>query len=103
MYHVTDKFPISERYGLVSQMRRAAVSIPSNIAEGFQRGSVKEKIQFLRIAHGSGAELGTQLEIAKELGYTDAVNFTDMICSLNEIMKMITKAISVLGHANVLE
>src|ERR1035437_9904168 len=68
-YRITGAFPKSEIYGLVSQMRRAAVSIPSNIAEGFNRGFKKERIQFLRIAYGSGAELETQLEIAKDLNY----------------------------------
>jgi len=61
IYKITDKFPRSELYGLTSQIRRAAVSIPSNIAEGFGRKSKKEKIKFLHISFGSGAELETQL------------------------------------------
>lgn len=65
IYNLTENFPKEEIYGLTSQIRRAAVSIPSNIAEGRYRGSKKDFSQFLRIAYASGAELETQLEIAK--------------------------------------
>ncbi len=68
VYQITATFPKEEIYGLVSQMRRAAVSIPSNIAEGAARGGTKEFIQFLFIARGSLSELETQMLIAKELG-----------------------------------
>ncbi len=67
IYQLTGGFPKSEAYGLVSQMRRAAVSIPSNIAEGFNRYHNKEYRQFLYIALGSCAELETQLEISSDL------------------------------------
>jgi len=67
IYQLTGEFPKSETYGLVSQMRRAAVSIPSNIAEGFNRYHNKEHRQFLYIALGSCAELETQLEISSDL------------------------------------
>ena len=67
IYQLTGEFPKSETYGLVSQMRRAAVSIPSNIAEGFNRYHNKEYRQFLYIALGSCAELETQLEISSDL------------------------------------
>src|SRR3989344_5311138 len=66
IYHLTKKFPKEEVYGLVSQMRRASVSIPSNIAEGRLRRSKKDFIQFLQIAFGSGAELETQIIISKK-------------------------------------
>jgi four helix bundle protein len=69
IYKITEKFPNSEIYGLTSQMRRAAVSIPSNVAEGFKRRYSKEFKQFLNIAMGSSAELETQVVIARELGY----------------------------------
>ena len=69
IYKITSKFPKDELYGLVSQMRRSAVSIPSNIAEGKNRGTRKDFAQFLRISYGSGAELETQLEIAHQLQY----------------------------------
>ncbi|MFC2102504.1 four helix bundle protein [Bacteroidota bacterium] len=69
IYSLTDSFPVSERYGLTSQLRRAAVSVPSNIAEGCAHQTTKELIRYLYIALGSIAEIETQLEIAKRLGY----------------------------------
>ena len=69
MYRVTASFPKEELYGLVSQMRRAATSVPSNIAEGAGRSSKRELNQFLSIASGSMSELDTQLTIALRLGY----------------------------------
>ena len=66
-YHLTAKFPKSELYGLTSQIRRASVSVPSNIAEGYGRRTKNEYIQFLHIALGSLRELDTQLIIAKEV------------------------------------
>ena len=69
IYRATQKFPSYEHYGLTDQLRRAAVSIPSNIAEGSARQSGKERIQFLYIAAGSCAEVETQLLIAKNLNY----------------------------------
>ena len=69
VYKGTKRFPGSEAYGLINQIRRAAVSIPSNIAEGAGRRTKKEFIQFLFVARGSLSELETQLEIANRLGY----------------------------------
>lgn len=69
VYRTTEEFPKPEVYGLTSQMRRASVSIPSNIAEGAARFSAKEFLQFLNIAGGSLSELDTQIEIALNLGY----------------------------------
>ena len=69
IYELTEKFPKQEIYGLVSQMRRSAISIPSNIAEGFRRHYNKEYRQFLYVSLGSCAELETQMTIAKELKY----------------------------------
>ena len=69
IYGVTEKFPKSEIYGITSQMRRAAVSVPSNIAEGAARFSVKEFLQFLNIAGGSLSELDTQITLAATLGF----------------------------------
>lgn len=71
VYRETSAFPSHEMFGLTSQIRRAAVSVPSNIAEGAGRNSPKELIQFLGIASGSLAELDTQLNIASGLGYLD--------------------------------
>ena len=72
IYRQTAGFPKEERYGLTSQIRRAAVSIPSNIAEGAGRNSPRELLQFLGVTCGSLAELDTQLELAVQLGYMDA-------------------------------
>lgn len=69
IYKITEEFPNDEKYGLTSQLRRAAVSIPSNIAEGAARKSTKELIQFLSIALGSLAEVETQIEIAQRINY----------------------------------
>ncbi len=67
IYRITENFPKSEQYGLTNQMRRAAISISSNIAESYHRFNQKEKDQFLAIAFGSGSELESQIEVAKEL------------------------------------
>ena len=69
VYEITNRFPKNEIYGLISQMRRAAVSIPSNISEGAARSSTKEFVQFLYVALGSLSELETQAIIAEKLGY----------------------------------
>jgi four helix bundle protein len=73
IYTITDKFPNSEIYGLTNQIRRAAVSIPSNIAEGAGRNSTKEFLQCLYISVGSLAELETQLILAVEIGYVKQI------------------------------
>ena len=71
IYKITQDFPKDEQFGLTNQIRRCVVSIPSNIAEGCARFSDKESAKFINIALGSLAELDTQLEIAKNLGYVD--------------------------------
>ena len=93
-YILTNKFPPEERFGLTSQMQRAAVSIPSNIAEGKLRGSSKEFTHFLRIAFGSGRELETQIEIAKQLPKTRGLNFHPLETLLDEVMRMLNVMIS---------
>jgi four helix bundle protein len=93
IYQVTGKFPQVEIYGLTNQLRRAAISIPSNIAEGQGRNSFKEFRQFLAIALGSLAELETQLIIAKEIGYLTSAETDRLSISLDIIRKMI-KALS---------
>ena len=72
VYQMTAAFPVEERYGLAQQMRRAAVSIPSNIAEGAGRNGVKEYVHFIGISRGSLAELETQMQLAVMLGFTTA-------------------------------
>jgi len=89
IYELTERFPREEVYGLVSQMRRAAVSIPSNIAEGRLRGTRKDFLQFLRIAHGSSAELETQIIIAKSLTKTKDLSYSKAESLLLEIEKML--------------
>jgi four helix bundle protein len=87
IYKITDNFPKSEVYGLTSQMRRAVISISSNIAEGYHRFHSKEKQQFLAIAFGSGSELESQIEIAKIL--YPSLNFEDIECKNIEVMKIL--------------
>lgn len=89
IYKMTTVFPKSELYGLTSQMRRCAVSIPSNVAEGFRRRHPKEFKRFLDIALGSSAELETQLVIAKELGYLDNDKESYFIEIIDHIDRMI--------------
>ncbi len=79
IYILTKKFPKEELYGLTSQMRRSAVSIPSNIAEGFRRYHNKEYKQFLYTALGSCAELETQIIIANELDYINETNKSELV------------------------
>lgn len=95
-YRITESFPKNELYGLISQIRRCTVAIPSNIAEGQRRGHKAECIQFLRISFGSGAELETQLFIALKIGYISQVEFDSVNNLLQEIMKMLNKLINVL-------
>ncbi len=87
IYKATQTFPESEKYSLVSQIRRSAISIPSNIAEGAARKSNKEFIQFLYIALGSLSELETQLIISENLNYIESEN--ELRNELTEIKRMI--------------
>lgn len=93
IYTLTGNFPTDERFGLTSQMRRASVSIASNIAEGKLRGSEKEFRHFLYIAFGSGGELETQIEIAKRLPDTANLDYAATDGLLNEIMRMLNAMI----------
>ena len=87
IYKLTENFPKSELYGLTSQMKRAAISISSNIAESYHRFHSKEKQQFLAIAFGSGSELESQIEIAKIL-FPD-LNYEKTEKLLSEVMKIL--------------
>lgn len=91
VYALTQDFPKEEKYGLGSQMRRAVVSIPSNIAEGYARKHKREYSQFVRVAFGSGAELETQLEIARQLGFGSTEKVETTAKTLDEVMKMLNK------------
>ena len=89
IYKITANFPADEKFGLVSQMRRAAVSIPSNIAEGAARNSRKEFINFLHIAQGSAAELETQILISQNLRFIESNQAEPLLQELEEISRMI--------------
>ena len=91
VYHLTNLLPREESHNLSSQMRRAAVSIPSNIAEGQQRKSTKEFIHFLSIAKGSNAELQTQLLICTRLKYFTEKQIYHIFALSEEISKILTK------------
>jgi len=100
IYKVTKSFPNEELYSLTNQMRRAAISIPSNIAEGAARGSKNEFIQFLYIALGSLSELETQVIIANRLGYlTDPGNLLE---SIEAIRKLINGLIYSLKRSKII-
>lgn len=90
IYKLTSLFPDSEKYGLVSQLRRAAISIPSNIAEGAARGGRKEFLNFLSIAQGSAAEVETQLIISQKLGYMSEETLDKFLKLAEVISKMIS-------------
>jgi len=96
VYRLTRAFPREELYGLTQQLRRAAVSIPSNIAEGQARDSTAEFRRFLSIAQGSRAEVETQILIAIRLGYTNETKARATMSLLEEIQKMLAKLITCL-------
>ena len=89
IYTVTEKYPSSEQYDLTNQTRRSAVSVPSNIAEGYGRNSTSDYIRFLRIAGGSLYELQTQLEIAMNLRFISPDGFARLYDKSEEIAKML--------------
>lgn len=94
IYDLTEKYPKAELFGLVSQMRRCAVSIPSNIAEGRRRYGKKEFRRFLVISYASGAELATQIEISKRLPFGKELDFEKTEIFLSEVMKMLNKMVN---------
>jgi four helix bundle protein len=89
VYRATAQFPSDERFGLTSQMRRAAVSIPSNIAEGQGRGPSHDFVRFLVIARGSLQEVGTQLELAARLGFLPDADHGPLCDSLGELARIL--------------
>jgi four helix bundle protein len=90
VYQATKTFPKEEIYGLTSQVRRSAVSVPSNIAEGYGRFSRAEYLRFLQIANGSLCEMQTQLEISVNLGYLSKEGFSDIYEQSREIERMLS-------------
>lgn len=93
VYELTANYPSDERFGLTNQMRRCSISIPSNIAEGFGRGSDKELVQFLYISLGSSNELDTQLIVSYELSFITEERFKGIEKLNNEVNKMLQSLI----------
>jgi four helix bundle protein len=91
IYIITTSFPDSEKFGLTNQLRRASVSVPSNMAEGCSRSSNKDFSRFLEIAIGSIYEIETQLLIAFDLGYIDQIKLDELCFTIDRITKMTSK------------
>lgn len=89
IHELTKRFPKEEMYGLTSQLRRATTSIPSNIAEGSQRGSKKDFANFILIAKGSLAETRTQLLLAKDFGYCESTEVNNILIQMEDVNKML--------------
>ena len=86
VYHLTTAFPKSEIYGLISQLRRAAISIPANIAEGFKRRSSADKVRFMNIAQGSLEECRYYLILTKDLGYADTEGLSAQLDEVGRLL-----------------
>jgi len=93
VYKLTQKFPSEERFGLTNQLRRAAVSVPSNIAEGKGRSTIGELVQFVGIARGSILEIQTQLEIALMLGFGDRVEIEAAQSLASEVLRILNASL----------
>ena len=89
IYKVTKDYPYDERFGLISQMRRSAVSIACNIAEGYGRKNVKEYVQFLYVAYGSCCELETLISLSRDLGLLDSENYSKVYELQEEVSKIL--------------
>ena len=100
IYNSTKKFPKEEQFGITSQIRRSAVSIPSNIAEGFGRDSNKEYLRFLNISIGSLFELQTQLEISKNIEYLTEEEYTILYEDSREVERMLVSFMSKIAARN---
>ena len=98
VYKSLKKFPLDEKFSLVSQIRKCSISIPSNIAEGYGRNSTKDYIRFLQISKGSLYELETQIEIAKDLGYLDEHETLILLKQSDEIDKILFSIIKRLSN-----
>lgn len=98
VYELTAQFPKEERFGLSSQMQRASVSIPSNIAEGSRRKSRKEYIYFTRISFGSASELETQVLVAKRLLFGKSLSYSKIDGLLDEVLRMLNKLLESLEN-----
>jgi len=99
IYELTHKYPKSEAYGLTKQMRRSAVSVPANIAEGAARNTKKEFVQFLHMSQGSLSELDTHLEISRTLGYTEDDHLREISGTMTAVDKMLSGLIKSIKNA----
>ena len=98
IYKITSKFPKEERYGLVSQMRRSNLSVPSNIAEGYGRKTTADYIRFLYIAYGSNCELETQMLLSGDLGYLESIKLKGIKEGIQEVERMLKALIKSLEN-----
>ena len=94
VYKVTRLFPREEMYSLVDQLRRAAISVTSNIAEGFSRRSTKERVQFYSMSIGSLSEIENQLLIGKDLGYFSEAKYTELTAMVLSVKRLMSRLIS---------
>lgn len=101
IYRVTKSFPNDEKYGLTSQMRRAAVSVPSNIAEGYGRKTIPEYTRSLYVAYGSNCELETQILISGDLSYIKAEEMTKLQNDIEEVERMLKALIKSLENKHL--
>lgn len=90
VYSVLESFPQAERFSLADQLRRAVISVPSNIAEGSAKESPKDQIRFIEIAYGSLMEVFCQLQLAEDLGYISRERFEDLGARIQEIARMLS-------------
>jgi four helix bundle protein len=100
VYRASRGLPDDERYGLTSQMRRAASSIPANIAEGRGRGGQTEYVRFLRIAYGSLCELETHLQLAHRLEFVDSERLSDLLARTSEVGRLLNGLIRSQKHGS---
>ncbi len=96
IYRITRKFPKEERYGLISQIRRSSVSVPSNIAEGYGRKTTADYIRSLYIGYGSNCELETQVLLSGDLGYVEAGELAELIDKIAEVERMLKALVKLL-------
>jgi len=101
VYRATRKFPIDERYGLTSQMRRAAVSVPSNIAEGYSRSTTGDYLRSLRFAYASNSELETQVMLARDLEYLKLDEYGSLSEGIREVERMMKSLIKSLERRHL--
>jgi len=100
IYEITKRFPANEQFGLVLQLRRSAVSVPANIAEGYNRYHLKEYLQFLNVAKGSVDEAEYYTRLAKDLGYISLDDFQSIYKQCNEVGKMLSGLLKSLKKCN---